>query len=120
MKTLQVRLAKKVDGVQPELRFYDGALGFVTYDAEGVAEETLVGINSMIDGLIFDSYEVDGQDYTVHALTRDLEVVDLTFTPGPGHMRGLKHVFEEVRKGKESVVVRGLDRKPFQAYACRR
>lgn len=109
MEALHTRLGKD----NTELKFYDGAIGLVTVGEDGEATEKLMGINSVIDGVIFDSYEKTEHDYVIKGLDREQNTVELVFTPKAGYIRGLQHIFEEVRKGKESVTVRGLDRKPL-------
>lgn len=112
MEALLVKKGKAPKGQpNPELRIYDGVIGLVTYDEEGVATEKFMGINSVVDGLIFDEWHKDGDEYVIAGLNRDKETVEFRFEPAKGYIRGLVHIFEEIRKGKESVKVRDMKRK---------
>lgn len=112
MEALHVRLGKaERKQPKPELRFYDGVIGLVEYAEDGTPTEKMMGINSMVEGAIFDAWHKEDEVFVIEGLDRDMNKVEFRFEPAKGYVRGLAGVLEEVRKGKETVKVRTLDRK---------
>jgi hypothetical protein len=111
MEAKKILLGVKEEGsdVVPEFRVYDGFIEVVN----GEDDVKVVGINSMIDGLILDEINTVDHVITMTARDRNIDVHEFTFTPKAGYKRGTKALTEEIRKGKVSVKVTTLDRKPL-------
>lgn len=98
---------------QPRVELHDGYVAFVELTDEFEEVVTLMGINSMVDGLILTRVAKEDNELVFVAVNREEEEKEFRMELADGYKKGSKHIMEELRKGMRTVRVESLARKPI-------